>query len=321
MVLNMLKNFRFAKFRFILTADEDISLPAYKGAVLRGGFGYVFKKMVCAQQFADSCSKCMLRNNCAYAYIFETPLPADAQKLRSYNAIPHPFVIEPPNDTVRIVRKGFDTEFNLALIGNAVDYLPYFVITFIELGKKGLGRNKSRYILKDVQSLDMAGKAISIFNSASGALAGDFTVLTGDMFESTDKGSADDQISLEFLTQCRIKFNEKFTCNIEFHILIRNMLRRLSTLSLFHCGNELEYDYKELIEKANSVKTIKNSLQWRDWERYSTRQKQKMALGGAIGSITYQGDLAPFLTLLKLGEYIHVGKGTSFGLGKYVINQ
>ncbi len=267
--------------------------------------------MVCAQQFADSCSKCMLRNNCAYAYIFGTPLPADAQKLRSYNAIPipHPFVIEPPNDAGRIVRKGFDTEFNLALIGNALDYLPYFFITFIELGKKGIGRNRSKYILKDVQSLDMAGKAISIFNNASGALAGDFTVLTRDMFESTDKGIVDDQIRLEFLTQCRI----------EFHILIRNMLRRLSTLSHFHCGHELEYDYKGLIEKANSVKTINNSLQWRDWERYSTRQKQKMAPGGAIGSITYQGDLAPFLTLLKLGEYIHVGKGTSFGLGKYVI--
>ncbi len=44
-----------------------------------------------------------------------------------------------------------------------------------------------------------------------------------------------------------------------------------------------------------------------------------MSLGGVTGTISYEGDLAEFRTLLKLGEYVHVGKGTSFGLGKYEI--
>lgn len=317
----MLKNFKFTKFRFVLKAEQDILLPAYKGAVLRGGFGYTFKNIVCVQRFSSSCSECMISKTCIYAYIFETPLPEDAKKLRSYKVIPHPFVIEPYFNNERIINKGSETEFNLILIGKAIDYLPYFIFTFVELGKKGICRTRSKYTLKDVQSLDLTGQAISVYNSESKTLANNYTVLTGDMFDSIDQEPVNDKINLEFLTHCRIKFNEKITCKIDFHVLIRNLLRRLSTISLFHCDQELEYDYKELIKKAENIETINNALHWHDWERFSTRQKQNMSLGGAIGNITFQGDFTPFLPIIKLGEYIHVGKGTSFGLGRYIIKQ
>ena len=44
-----------------------------------------------------------------------------------------------------------------------------------------------------------------------------------------------------------------------------------------------------------------------------------MSLCGVIGTVSYEGDISEFMSLLKLGEYVHVGKGTSFGLGKYEI--
>jgi len=60
-------------------------------------------------------------------------------------------------------------------------------------------------------------------------------------------------------------------------------------------------------------------LRWHDWERYSTRQEEKMKLGGFMGRIDFSGDFAPFWGYLVLGEIVHVGKGSSFGLGKYEI--
>ena len=93
----------------------------------------------------------------------------------------------------------------------------------------------------------------------------------------------------------------------------------MSSLLYFHGGRELECDFQSYIEESEKVKTVSNDLQWFDWERYSTRQKQKMTLGDVPGQVKYEGNLESFMQILKLGEYIHVGKGTSFGLGRYEI--
>ena len=42
-----------------------------------------------------------------------------------------------------------------------------------------------------------------------------------------------------------------------------------------------------------------------------------MTLGGVPSLVTYREDWHPFLPLLRLGEAVPIGKGTSFGLGKY----
>ena len=73
------------------------------------------------------------------------------------------------------------------------------------------------------------------------------------------------------------------------------------------------------IEKSKEIRVQKENLSWFDWERYSNRQETRMMMGGFLGSITFEGDFEAFLPFLLLGECIHVGKGTSFGLGKYEI--
>ena len=116
-----------------------------------------------------------------------------------------------------------------------------------------------------------------------------------------------------------MRFDGHITDKIEFHVLTRNLLRRISSLSYFHCNEKFQVDFKSLIEKASAVKQIKSDTHWFDWKRYSTRQEEWMSLGGVTGAVSYEGDLTEFMPLLKLGEYVHLGKGTSFGLGKYEI--
>jgi hypothetical protein len=72
-----------------------------------------------------------------------------------------------------------------------------------------------------------------------------------------------------------------------------------------------------LASEADGVAVTSSTLQWRDWKRYSSRQQTSMKLGGLVGTVTYAGDLTPFLPLLLAGEVLHAGKATAFGLGKY----
>ena len=125
-------------------------LPTFKGSTLRGGFGYAFKRVVCAIKNKE-CPDCLLKEKCIYSYVFETPPPSDTKIMRKYIAAPHPFILEPPPEKRRGYKTGDEISFGLILIGKAIDYLPYFVYAFDELGRIGIGKGRAKYELKTVK--------------------------------------------------------------------------------------------------------------------------------------------------------------------------
>jgi len=307
-----------------LSPIDIIILPSYKGSTLRGGFGYAFKRVVCAIRDKE-CIDCLLKEKCVYSYVFETPPPSDTKIMRKYTSAPHPFVIEPPMEKRRGYKTGDEIRFGLTLIGRAIDYLPYFIYTFDELGKIGIGKGKAKYELKTVKSVKMLDDSVkayeTIYDSDAKTLKS-FAIqfLSQPSLSYLSLSSRHSYLSLSFLTPTRILYNGHLTLDLEFHILIRNLLRRLSLLYYFHCGGDTsEIDFKGIIEKAKEVKIAEKHLRWYDWERYSGRQETRMKMGGFVGKITFEGNIEPFMQIIKAGEFLHVGKGTSFGLGKYEI--
>jgi len=125
-----------------------------------------------------------------------------------------------------------------------------------------------------------------------------------------------ERIEVKFLTPTRIIYAGRLTAQVDFPTLIKALRRRLDILSYFHCGERLRGDGSTLTQEASEIETEASDLRWWDWERYSGRQQSRMKLGGVVGKVVYTGRLAPFIPYLKLGEYTHVGSGTSFGLGK-----
>jgi len=95
----------------------------------------------------------------------------------------------------------------------------------------------------------------------------------------------------------------------------------LKTLEKTYFGSLIQPDiYDDLIHKAATVSVSKTTLKWDDWDRFSGSQKVWMKFGGLTGSVTYAGDLQPFYDLLTLGEWLHIGNKTNFGLGKYELS-
>lgn len=314
---NALSQFKFAQFQFTLKPLETIHLPTYKGSTLRGAFGYAFKRIACVTREKD-CNSCLLKGKCVYSYVFETPPPPDTTKMRKYPYAPHPFVIIPPLEEKSSYREDETLCFDLTLIGRSIDYLPYFIYTFEELGGIGIGKGKGKYQLEEVRCRGKTKKWEAIYSSKDKILQKSCGEITLKDLENNLHSSIGN-LRLVFLTPTRLKFDGNLSPNPEFHILLRNLLRRISLLSYFHCGEELNIDFKGLIEQAKGVQIKRDNLSWFDWERYSNRQETKMKMGGFVGAITFAGEFENFLPFLLLGEYIHVGKGTSFGLGKYEI--
>ena len=319
-----MERFYFSKYIFSITPKTTLLLPSYNGSTLRGGFGHAFRRIICAFK-GKECTDCLLRHQCVYAYVFETPIPADAQIMRKYTAAPHPFILEPSTNSRKSYRKGEDLSFGLTLIGRAADYLPYFIYAFEELGRIGIGKGRGKYELREVAEEGGEG---DVLQKKRVIYSGDTKLLTQSKSPIRwadiviNHPPPPHVISVSFITPTRIKYKNSLTKDLEFHVFFRSLLRRISLLSYFHCGHRLDdTEFKNLIQQARNIKTVKRSLYWHDWERYSNRQETRMKLGGFMGEITYEGKLKEFWPYIRLGEYVHVGKGSGFGLGRYRVEK
>lgn len=307
-MLDELRKIRYARFRLEMTAVDRLRLPPYKGSTFRGAFGHTFKRLVCVKRDLD-CATCLICDRCVYYYVFETPF-SGAEDARGYAFAPHPFVVEPPEETREIYEPGDELRVGLVLVGRALDYLPYFIYAFEEMGRRGMGVGRGKAALQRV----MAGGRC-IYQTDTGQLEPDYPVCAG----PPDGEAVGTRLRLRLHTPIRLKAAGRYTSRLDFALLVRALLRRISDLARFHCGAEVDLDYRPWIERAAEVSAVATTLRWHDWERYSQRQERRMKLGGLVGEVEFAGEWAPFLPLLRLGADLHVGKGTSFGLGRYEI--
>ena len=311
-MIDELSKIRYARFRLEMVAVDRLKLPSYKGSTLRGAFGHAFKKLVCVKQDMD-CATCLICAQCVYYYVFETPF-SGREDSRGYDFAPHPFVIEPPGETRQIYEAGDELPVGLVLVGRALDSLPYFIYAFEEMGRRGLGVGRGKVALKRVFALSAAGEQC-IYEADTGMLDLDYPVFAG----PSSGEEIGPLVHLRLQTPIRLKTGGRYASSLDFSLLVRALLRRISDLTRFHCSAELELDDDQWIARAEKVQTAAVNTRWYDWERYSLRQEQKMKLGGLVGDVVFTGDIEPFMPLLRLGADLHVGKGTGFGLGRYEI--
>ncbi len=326
----MLTNFSLTHYRLTLEALEPLHLSPLKGSALRGGFGHTFKRLVCAK----SCGQyCQLGNACPYGYIFETRPPADTEVLSTFSEIPRPFIITSPPDRRSHIPAGESLTFELTLVGRGSNFLPYFVLVFEELGRIGLGRTRGRYRLQTVDSYQPAklitpkGLHADIFDTPIYRATLNEVYIVDTLINGSDIAAyantwPTDRLTIEFITPTRLKHHDRWVqTGPPFQVLVKALLGRISSLSYFHGGFRLEADFRGLIDRAAQVAIVATEsagIQWQDWVRFSGRQQQRIEMGGLVGRATYQGDLAEYLPLLALGEFVHVGKGTVFGNGQYL---
>ncbi|HSK77808.1 MAG TPA: CRISPR system precrRNA processing endoribonuclease RAMP protein Cas6 [Thermoanaerobaculia bacterium] len=305
----------YLRLQLTLEAEEPASLPPFHGSMLRGAFGHALRRTVCVMGPEQPCASCLLRHACVYTRIFEPYVEGEPPPfLRGIDQAVRPYVFEPIDGEGRW-EPGSPLRFDLLLFGQAVDLQAYAFLAVERMARSGLGSRRARFRLVRVEALEAGGSTRQLFAAGSPP-----STAPAPPVVPPESALPEGPVTLHLVTPLRIKLRDHLNDHPRFRDLAFNMLRRVLELAHFHVpGAAIDWSFRTLLDRADGVRVVSADLHWHDWERWSQRQQTSMKLGGLVGRLVLEGDLAPFTALLRAAEIVHVGKGATFGLGKVVV--
>jgi hypothetical protein len=282
-------------------AEEEVHFPAYAGSTWRGAFGHALRQQACVTK-AKTCDGCTLLASCPYPYVFETARPSTVDVMRRYASVPHPFVLRLPEAPQQDVARGASHELDIVLIGRAEAHAALVAAAFGLAGEHGVGSNRGRLRLSNV-----AAERVPLVSSPT----------DGTVPPSTTTLKVTLITPLRMLRDGKLVSPEQFAPGDWLFALAK----RMSLLGAMHETARPAADVVDFValkQALAGIQMIDARLRWHDWARISSRQNKSIEMGGIVGSFSLDAiAIAPFFPLLRWGEWGHVGKGTSMGLGGY----
>ena len=294
------------RLRLIARADAPLQLPPYAGSMLRGAWGHAL--LALSPLPHEDGKPCALHATCPYCQLFAAP-PLPAHSLQKFSHMPQPYVIEPPTGGAQRLQAGQTFDFGLVLIGRALGLLPTVLQAWERALHTGLGQERALCTLLEISSQNGCQR-LSIEREQ----------LLNLNFSLPPPPLLGQQATLHFHPPLRLQVQGKpaRASQLTARDLLITLARRHQLLRDVHLGAAApQHDFKAIVEQTQAIELHAQDLRWFDWGRYSQRQQQEMQLGGLLGTAELRGNLAPFAGLLHLGQWLHVGKNASFGLGGY----
>jgi hypothetical protein len=308
-----------ARYRLTAIFERDLLLPDYAGSMLRGVFGAALRRGACMTGLPD-CKACPLWRTCPYPAIFETP-PRPTQLAQRFSQVPNPYVIEPPPAGTRFVPARQPLIWHMVLAGaDTLRQWPLVLHAWQRSLRHGWGPDGIR-----AQGMLVAAEHVGEPGVAPAWDAETDSALPHDALWTAPPQPADvATVTLHFHTPLRLQHEGHALSVRELspRTLVSHLLRRLRLMLELHLGTpEAPFDVPALLAHSETLSDDRSGLRWRDWTRYSSRQKQEMTLGGVVGPWRLEGDLAPLWPWLRLGEWLHLGKNATMGMGGYTLRE
>lgn len=314
--------FSLFAFRFTFEALDPVFFPpGAAGNAFRGAFGHILRRMAC-HPACLSPSVCEVRNQCAYARVFE---PACLDGPSGLADAPRPFVVRAGALDGQSYRAGEAFSIDVHIFDLHEPIVAYFILAFHQLAGSGIGAERGRIRLTNVCALDAtrqpgariydadaAGKS-SFVNRAFG----DPLSLPLDPLENAESQT----LTLRFITPTELKSDGKILREAPFGIVFARARDRIATLGALYGAGPIEIDFRGMAERAARVAVAGSTLRWESHRRKSSRTHQVHPLGGFIGEVCYQGNMAEFIPFLKAASWAGIGRQTVWGKGALEIGE
>ncbi len=302
------------RLRVAMQGLDPIHLPPFAGSAWRGLLGHGLRQAACVTRARD-CDGCLLQAHCVYPRVFE-PLPPPGEDGRRFAAPPRPYLLNIDPQAGRDHAAGETLTLGITLLGEAIRQVPYLIHALQLAGQRGLGRAQARFSVTRLEQETAPGSGTwqPVYEVAHGR----FTPLP--LAAPQVPASPDGAVRLRLLTPLRLKRQGALVGPTQFspRELVFNLYGRLRLLAEHH-GDAAGFPEREaLLAAAATLILSDGQLRWHEWTRFSSRQHTLMELGGLLGEGTLSGPGLPNLwPLLWLGQWVHAGKNTTFGLGAY----
>lgn len=237
----------------------------------------------------------------AYRYLYENRLNDGSRR-----DIPNPYVIDPPSPCA-LYRQGDVLRFRLLLVGDAAMCARDIIEALAQSESLNLGPDCRPFRLEEVlhgESLRPIwhGGALDLKEAVSVPLSAD--------------GFPCSRCAVMLQTPLRIRRNGALLEAVDFPVLLRNITQRLMQLTQRYGGEMSIPAAESVVADAAAVSMTSSGLWLCPLERYSSRHQKKMDMSGLMGTMTFQGELAPFVPWLRAAGLLHIGRNTTFGYGK-----
>jgi len=74
---------------------------------------------------------------------------------------------------------------------------------------------------------------------------------------------------------------------------------------------------RPLLAAADRAVTERADFRLYEWSRTSGRQRRQVEMDGVVGTLEARGELGPLAPYFEAGRWLHIGSGTSMGMGRY----
>lgn len=307
-------------YEFELKALNSLHFASFSGPSFRGGFGSVLRQLTCVTRLPD-CQDCPVRLDCPFTYLFKSAPPAGDTHFVNEAQVPRPFILETPD--VTDVSHGKSVRFRVTLAGKANEYLPYIALAYRQLGMVGIGQGRGKYKLVSVSSIDPTGARlpIQILDGIEGRLyLSKAQPISFDKVQKTWEQQSVSKLKVSFVSPTHlVAKGRSLDKPPEFEQLLRAVLRRYSDLAALYGEGRPQWDYRTILETAKEIRLAYSRISLFRRRGFSSRKGQETPTEGLTGDLIYEGGVSAFMPYLIFGQWLHVGKQATFGMGRYKV--
>ena len=301
---------RFVKLRFSIVFSDDCILPKDKVSILRKGIESTLFRMNCICdrrcKACDFAAECIVQRAIYSRFEIKPDFATTSEHVG--------YLLECGNyqEDFKADEK---LDFHLILFGKTIVYFHQFYQALTVLGKQeGIGPRHAKFHIIGIRNME----GMSVLKRKKIDMSEYVVHMLYDyiMFRKMWIGAISEkkEVVMTFDTPVILKHQSESLWKFQTEAMLSAIRQRIH---LLNCFEGIESDILYPIEGASVPRTLYQEHHMVDVSRYSIQKNEEKTLKGLKGHMLLTGLTEDVLSLLLVGELIHLGIDTGSGFGKF----